>query len=164
MRPTGLIATLILAAAVGACGDGDGDFFTAPGSPGSGAPALAAECSGDADAPAITSVRALPEELWPPNHEMVPVTVHADAEDGCGPVDISIVEVRSDEPINGVGDGDTAPDWNVDGPLVLRLRAERAGTGDGRVYTIRVRFADAVGNERFEYVTVRVPHDEGGGA
>jgi hypothetical protein len=51
-------------------------------------------------------------------------------------------EERSDEPINDTGDGDTEPDWEIgtdeDGNPTLALRAERAGNGDGRVYTILV--------------------------
>jgi hypothetical protein len=82
---------------------------------------------------------------------MVPVTLHADADDLCKPLSFKIVSVHSNQPVNGLGDGDTAPDWEFVGPLVLRLRAERSGEAGDRVYTIYVRFADAVGNEAFEH-------------
>lgn len=44
-----------------------------------------------------------------------------------------ITSVSSNEPENGLGDGDTAPDWVIIGDLKVNLRAERADTGSGRV-------------------------------
>ena len=41
--------------------------------------------------------------------------------------------VARDGPVNGTGDGDTSPDWQVLDAHHLKLRAERAGEGDGRV-------------------------------
>lgn len=159
-----LPASLALAALVllGACGDDDDDgFFTAPDPPPTGgSSADDAACLGDSRAPELTSLRASPTELWPPNHAMVRVTVHAQAEDPCGPVDFRIVDVRSNQPVNGLGDGDTAPDWKVVGPMAVELRAERAGTEGRREYTIRLRFADAIGNDAFENVRVWVPRDQ----
>jgi hypothetical protein len=159
-----LLAIPAIAAALvlGGCGDDDDDgFFTAPDGPAGGGGAFDADCEDDTFAPAVTSVRASPDMLWPPDHRMVPVTVHADAEDLCDPLGVTIESVSSDEPVDGLGDGDTAPDWEVTGPLAVRLRAERSGTSDGRVYRIRVRFSDGAGNDRIEYVEVVVPHDEG---
>ena len=46
--------------------------------------------------------------------------------------------VTSNEPINGTGDGNTAIDWLVVDAHHVQLRAERAGTGSGRIYTIAV--------------------------
>jgi hypothetical protein len=41
------------------------------------------------------------------------------------------------------------------------LRADRDGSGDGRVYTITFRVRDAVGNTTFATAQVQVPHDQG---
>ena len=75
----------------------------------------------------------------------------------CGVVEYRVVS--SNEPVNGTGDGDTAPDWVITGNLTVDLRAERSGTGSGRVYTITVRCTDASGNSSTKTVTVTVPHD-----
>ena len=49
--------------------------------------------------------------LWPPNHKMVNIAIAANASDGSGcPVTLNAV-VSSNEPQNGLGDGDQGPDW-----------------------------------------------------
>ena len=60
--------------------------------------------------------------------------------------DVTVTGVTQDEPVNGLGDGDTSPDA-MPGPASnqVRLRAERSGTGDGRVYRIAVTVEDALG-------------------
>lgn len=72
---------------------------------------------------------------------------------------MGVTAVASDEPINGTGDGDTAPDWTIGAPRTLSLRAERAGTGDGRVYTITITAKDAANNTATATTAVRVPHN-----
>jgi len=115
----------------------------------------------DQEAPIITSVTANPNKLWPPNHKMVPVVVAIDATDNCDSV-CQIISVESNEPVNGLGDGNTAPDWVITGDLTLKLRAERSGTGSGRIYTITVECADSSGNSSTDTATVTVPHDKRG--
>jgi len=118
----------------------------------------------DMMAPTINSVSVSPRVLWAPNHRMVDVTVTVDAEDICDPIPVcSIVDVTSNEPIDGPGDGNTEPDWESTGDLTLSLRAERAGGGIGRVYTIHVECTDASGNTTTATVEVTVPHDQGKG-
>jgi len=112
----------------------------------------------DQEDPVISSVTANPNKLWPPNHKMVPVTVALDASDNCDSV-CQIIFVESNEPVNGLGDGNTAPDLIITGDLTVKLRAERSGKGNGRVYTITVECADSSGNSSTETVTVIVPHD-----
>ena len=95
--------------------------------------------------------------LWPPNHKMIPVTVIVnpfDFESGF------ITSVTSNEPEDGLGDGDMSPDWVITGDLTVDLRAERSGTGSGRVYTITVKCKNYAGNSSFENVEVIVPHDQ----
>ena len=114
----------------------------------------------DQEAPVITSVTANPNNLWPPNHKMVPVVLAVDATDNCDSV-CQIISVASNEPVNGLGDGNTAPDWVITGDLTVKLRAERSGTGSGRIYAITVECADSSGNSSTDTTTVTVPHDKG---
>jgi hypothetical protein len=72
-----------------------------------------------------------------------------------------VVSVSSNEPPNGTGDGDTAPDWEIVGERAVRLRAERSGRGVGRVYTITVDCVDDAGNAATGTATVTVPRDQG---
>jgi uncharacterized repeat protein (TIGR01451 family) len=109
-------------------------------------------------APLITNVSASPSHLWPPNHNMVNVTVDYTVTDNCGPV-TNTLSVTSNEPVNGPGDGDTDPDWQIVDAHHLSLRAERAGSGTGRIYTITITSADSAGNTSSASVTVLVNHD-----
>jgi hypothetical protein len=105
-----------------------------------------------------------PSMLWPPNHKMV--NVHATVRvDDCGPVTITLLSVTSNEPDNGLGDGDTVGDiqdaYAGTADFDFALRAERAGGGSGRVYTIVYKVVDEVGLETIATGTVKVPHDQG---
>ena len=117
----------------------------------------------DTTPPSISSVTVSPNILWPPNHKMVPVAVGVTVTDACD-AGVSnscrIVSVTSNEPINGPGDGNTAPDYQITGRLTLNLRAERSGSGSGRIYTVGVACTDASGNSSTEAVAVKVPHDK----
>jgi hypothetical protein len=117
----------------------------------------------DDDPPQIRSVRPSVSELWPPDHRWVPVTLDVDASDNCdGAPECELVSITSDESENGTGDGNTAPDHEITGRFSARLRAERAGPGNGRVYTLRVRCEDSEGNEASRTTQIFVPHDQGG--
>jgi len=112
-------------------------------------------------APVIHSLVASPSVLWPANHKMVTVTITAAVSDNVTPAPVTrIVSVSSNEPLNGTGDGNTSADWEITGDLTLMLRAERAGTGSGRIYTITVESTDAAGNTTIGTVTVTVPHNQ----
>ncbi len=116
----------------------------------------------DTAAPTITDVAVSKAMLWPANHKMVPVSLSVDASDVCDPsVTCEITSVTSNEPVDGLGDGDTSPDWVITGALTLELRAERSGTGTGRVYTITVTCTDDSGNASTKTVDVTVPHSMG---
>jgi hypothetical protein len=105
--------------------------------------------------------------LWPPNHEWREITP-SDCfaiEDACDDdVDAYLVGATSDEPEDATGDGNTAPDMEILGCDSLRVRAERAGGSDGRVYTLNWILFDDSGNQRAAVCEVMVPHDQGGGA
>jgi hypothetical protein len=110
----------------------------------------------DTTAPTITTATANPNGLWPPNHKMIPVTLTVTATDAVDPTpSIYIVSVSSNQPVNGTGDGDTAPDWVITSPLTLQLRAERSHGAD-RVYTITVAATDLYGNVSTATIAVTV--------
>ena len=116
----------------------------------------------DTTPPSLDSIAASPNLLWPPNHEMVPVNLAVSASDLCDPdpAMCEIVDVVSNEDIDGPGGGTTTSDWEITGDLTLDLRAERSGSGSGRVYTIEVSCMDASGNTASGSVGVTVPHDQ----
>lgn len=108
--------------------------------------------------PPETSISVSPDTLWAPNHKMVSAAVTAETLDNCDPNPAcQIVQVQSNEPIDGLGDGDTSPDWQITGDLSVELRAERSGTGTGRIYTITVECGDDAGNTATANATVTVP-------
>lgn len=69
------------------------------------------------------------------------------------------VSATSNEPDDGLGDGDTANDIAITGPLAVNLRAERSGTGNGRIYTMTVRCTDAIGLSSTGTTAVSVPRN-----
>jgi hypothetical protein len=89
---------------------------------------------------------------------MVGAVVTANVTDDIDPnPSVRIVSITSNEPVNGTGDGDTAPDWEITGAMTANVRAERSGNGKGRIYTITVEARDASGNTATGTVTVSVP-------
>lgn len=116
----------------------------------------------DTTPPEILSVTVTPSVLWSPNHKEVPIVVTVQAQDiGDAAPLASIVGITSNEPVNGLGDGDTAPDWEITGPLSAWVRAERSGTGSGRVYTLLIQCVDLSGNVSTATATVTAPRDQG---
>lgn len=110
----------------------------------------------DTTAPVIVNVTSNPNALWPPDHKMVVVTLSALAIDaGDASPTLTIIDVTSNQPVNGTGDGDTAPDWEITGPMTVKLRAERAGNQD-RIYTVTVQATDDSGNSSTSTVEVLV--------
>ncbi|MBI1851237.1 MAG: hypothetical protein HYR85_12930 [Planctomycetes bacterium] len=119
----------------------------------------------DSSAPRLAPV-ATPTVLWPPNHQMVPISIDLHAsDDSGGPLSFN-VDVMSSENADKSGDGHTIPDSTeptIDasrGIVTLELRAERAGRGPGRTYTIRITATDSSGNETATSVSVVCPHDQ----
>ena len=75
-----------------------------------------------------------------------------------------MTEVTQDEPVNGLGDGDTSPDAVLQGQgAPVLLRAERAGSGNGRVYQVEFTAAYQSGESCDGTVRVEVPHSRGRG-
>jgi hypothetical protein len=113
----------------------------------------------DTIAPVIKGVAATPNTLNSANHKLVLVTVNYTATDNCG-MGGTALSATSNEPDNGTGDGDTVNDIQLipGDPHHLYLRAERAGKGHGRIYTITITATDIHNNRSRSTVLVTVPH------
>jgi uncharacterized repeat protein (TIGR01451 family) len=114
--------------------------------------------------PICTSVTGGPN-LWPPNHKLRRITLTGATDPDGDPIVLTVSGVTQDEPLNGLGDGDTSPDAHP-GPASdqVSLRAERSGTGDGRVYRISFGVSDGLGGTCTGTAVVGVPHDQGKGS
>ncbi len=112
----------------------------------------------DTEPPILSTPSAAPATLWPPNHNMVEDTIAYTETDNC-PASTCALSVTSNEPVNGLGDGDTSPDWIAENDHHEQLRAERSAKGGGRTYTTKVTCVDVAGNTTSKAAVVRVPHD-----
>jgi hypothetical protein len=114
--------------------------------------------------PDCSGAAAKIEELWPPNHKLVPVGIAGVTDPDGDPINIAITDIAQDEPVLGTGDGNTCPDGTGVGGPTANLRAERSGTpsqpGDGRVYHVSFEASDGQGGRCTGNVTVCVPHDQ----
>lgn len=95
--------------------------------------------------------------IWPPNHKMVSINAAMSATDIDGDtITTTVSSIFQDEPTNGLGDGDTSPDATLS---PAQVRAERSGTGDGRVYAVTLTADDGNGGTCSGLVKIFVPHD-----
>ena len=110
--------------------------------------------------PVCTGVVASPSTLWPPNHGFVLVTLGGATDPDGDSLTITVTGVTQDEP-----HGNKAPDAQT-GPASdsVFLRAERLGSGDGRVYGVSFTVSDGHGGACSGGVLVSVPHDQSGAA
>ena len=118
--------------------------------------------------PPSIEVHLTPTQLWPPNHKLVDITATVVASDLCDPSPVvELISIVSDEPDDAPGGGDGSTTGDVqDGDFGtadfhFRLRAERAGSGDGRTYTVTYKVTDACGLSASADTEVFVPHDQG---
>lgn len=96
--------------------------------------------------------------LWPANHDLINVGLTASASDNCTANQSVSVQVFADEDDEeATGDGTHSPDAKDIASGTLRLRSERKGDSDGRVYLIIVTATDAAGNVSRCCRTVVVP-------
>lgn len=110
-------------------------------------------------APDCSGATASVHDLWPPDHDLVPVEILSVTDPDGDPVSVTVTGVTQDEPPLAPGGGNTCPDALLDGGL--RLRAERSGTGNGRVYVVSFAANDGRGGVCEGAVNVCVPHDRG---
>lgn len=114
----------------------------------------------DAQPPTIT-MSVSPTQLWPPNHTMRTITATVQVADNCPGVTYALTSITSNEPDNGLGDGDTPNDiqsaaFNTP-DLGFRVRAERAGMGSGRIYTVTYTATDGANNQTSASAEITVP-------
>jgi len=122
-----------------------------------------------------------PESLWPPNHKYRDLVVTAKADNDMMMTSLTTTVTHDEMLPDGSemnGAGHTAEDATVSadtdastGTAVndVRIRAERSGRGDGRVYTITAttNFSDMAAMSPTSCTrtfTVTVPHDQGVGS
>lgn len=111
----------------------------------------------DMTAPVISAVSATPNQLAPPNHQMVPITVSVIASDTCDPSPLSSIQSVT------CNEQTSSGEIQITGPLTVTLAASRDPAGNSRVYTIHVQCVDASGNESVGSVDVVVPKGRGDG-
>jgi len=116
-------------------------------------------------APSCSAATLTRTSLWPPNHQWVPISLVGATDADGDALTITVNSISQDEPINGLGDGDTSPDGDGIGTSTAMVRAERQGTprapGNGRVYHISFTVSDGLGGTcTVPDATVGVPHDQ----
>jgi len=116
------------------------------------------------DSPVCTAVVPNVSSIWPPNHQLVTVTLSGATDLEGDMLTYLVTGIFQDELTNAEGDGNTAIDGFGVGTSQATIRAERIGTpqapGDGRVYHIRYRVTDPFGGSCASEVKVGVPHDQ----
>lgn len=99
-------------------------------------------------------ISATPNQLWPPNKKLVPVTIAGNVVTYGSDIreaSVSVADEYGTYTQQGLKFGDT-----------VRLEAWRDGTDrDGRVYTVTAVVTDQAGNVTTKSATVVVPHDRG---
>lgn len=102
--------------------------------------------------PQISGLSATPEELWPPDHTLRIVVLSATVTDAADTTpSLAVVRITSNE--------GSPLDWVIVDALTVQVRAERYGTGAGRVYTVSVEAVDESGNVSHATVDVTAPHN-----
>jgi len=101
-----------------------------------------------------------PGEIWHPNHKWVNVAVKGIKDPDRDRVAVTITGITQDEPIKGLGSGDTCPDASGIGKPTAKVRAERYGQGDGRLYYVSFLADDGRGGQCTGTVGLCVPHDQ----
>ncbi|MFC1550851.1 lamin tail domain-containing protein, partial [Candidatus Neomarinimicrobiota bacterium] len=108
-----------------------------------------------------------PRQLWSVNHkyktiELSDIILSATDESQLPAESAYITKVTSDEleDDKGKGDGNTLDDIAIIDCQTVDLRAERNGTGNGRVYTIHIAIEDLYGNIGNAAYQVLVPHNK----
>jgi hypothetical protein len=112
----------------------------------------------DTTAPVLSCAVAMPV-IAQTNHNMINVGLASRARDACEgelPVTVSVFADEDDE--IQTGDGHFSPDAKNIDIGSLRLRAERQGNSDGRVYLILTEATDSSGNRGINCCTAVVPH------
>jgi cysteine-rich repeat protein len=117
-------------------------------------------CELENQSPDCADAHASMDELWPPNHKYVDITIMGVTDPDGYPLTITIDGITQDEPVDAFGDGNTSPDGTGVGTDTASVRAERQGGGNGRVYEISFTGVDDFEAACTGAVQVCVPHDQ----
>lgn len=109
--------------------------------------------------PDVSQAKADPATVWPPNHQLVPINILGVTDPSGNPVALRVDEIRQDEPVGSNDDMCSVKGVGTDEPEV---RAERNGSGDGRVYSIWFTATGSGHQSSQGIVKVCVPHDSNG--
>jgi uncharacterized repeat protein (TIGR01451 family) len=117
----------------------------------------------DTTAPSL-SVTLSPSRLAPPNHQLVEVTANIQVSDTCDPDPIvKLVSITSNEPDSSRDPNIPDVPNDIQGAALgtddrqFQVRAERLGTGTGRVYTVTYEAEDTSGNKTTQQAVITVP-------
>jgi streptogramin lyase len=117
----------------------------------------------DRTPPVISGMPAAGCSLWPPNQELVTVATvtAADALSGLDPASFK-VRGTSNEPVPPTDPmyPDIVITPSATGAYTIQLRADRLGSGTGRVYSLTATAMDLAGNTATVNATCTVPHDQ----
>jgi hypothetical protein len=106
------------------------------------------------------SLSVEPNVLWPVNHKMVGIVPTFTVSDNCDESpEVMLVSITVNDSNDSTGGGHTDDDIQIDEGNIY-LRAERSGTGTGRIYTITYQAVDDSGNVSIDTAEVVVPHDQ----
>jgi hypothetical protein len=114
--------------------------------------------------PPTIGVSLSPQFIWSPDHKMRNITATVEVQDNCPVTSFQLVSVTSSEPDDTTGDGKFIND--IQGAdigtadLSFLVRAERMGSGPGRLYTATYKAADGSGNEAADSANVLVPNSQ----
>ncbi|MCL4861587.1 MAG: ExeM/NucH family extracellular endonuclease [Caldilineaceae bacterium] len=98
--------------------------------------------------------------LWPPDHQFVEIQILGVTDPEGDAITLTIDGIFQDEPVNAPGDGATSPDGAGLGTAVAQVRAERAATGNGRVYHIHFTARDGFGGACSGVAQVATPRSQ----
>lgn len=102
------------------------------------------------------------EKLWPVNHKFIPIDILNVTDPEGDVVSLTIDSIFQDEAVDAPGSGNTSPDGRGIGSATAEVRAERAGSGNGRVYHIGFTADDGHGGTCSGTVRVGVPQSKKG--
>jgi len=123
---------------------------------------LEPEPEADNAPPDCSAALAQPDRLWPPSGRFAKVAVTGVVDPDGDAVTVGVTEIRQDEPVLARGTRRSCPDAKLSEAGAARVRAERSGRGNGRVYVLSFSATDPSGDSCTGEVRVCVPHDARG--
>ncbi|HXU35283.1 MAG TPA: HYR domain-containing protein [Blastocatellia bacterium] len=118
----------------------------------------------DTEPPSVTAITVATSSLSPPDHNLINVGLAGgNFSDNCPGATRQVLVFGDEDDEAETGDGNFSPDARDLNIGTLRLRSERIGAADGRVYLIVVKVTDTSGNMSFTCATVVVPKSQSKG-